>query len=484
VTPGAPESEALRYHERTKHSYASVRARARPLDWSRRPDPFKAYPGIEPLRLPDVPELGVPALEAIAAPPGAAAGLTLPHLARLLRLGAGVSRTRTIPGDVTYHFRTYSSAGALYPVEVYVACVELSGLAAGLYHFHPLELALRRLRSEDVRALVVEAADEPALAEAGAVLVLTGILWRSAWKYDERAYRHLFWDAGTMLANLLALAGSAGLAPRLVTGFVDAQVDEIVGADGTLEAAVAVLAVGQGPAAGASPRLEPLPPTPVPHARRYPEAEALYAASSFAGPEEVRRYRALSRKPQATSPPPPAPPSLPLETVLRRRGSERDFSSEPVPASELAAVLACAAAPIPVDVPCLTETYLIANAVDGLEPGAYRFEPPARFERLRAGSFRRQAGYLCLEQDAAARAAATVFFLADLERVVAELGDRGYRAAQLEGGIRTGRAYLGATALGLGATGLTFYDDDVSAFFGTKKAPMLCVAVGKPERRR
>jgi SagB-type dehydrogenase family enzyme len=148
---------------------------------------------------------------------------------RLLTLGAGVVRSRAYGPDV-YHFRAYSSAGALYPVEVYVADER------GVAHYHPLEGTLRRLHGEDVRR---------ALPPGEVVLVLTGILWRSAWKYGARAYRHLFWDAGTLLANLLALAAAEGLEARLVTGFVDADVNRLVGADGEREAALALLALSE-----------------------------------------------------------------------------------------------------------------------------------------------------------------------------------------------------------------------------------------------
>lgn len=168
-------AEARRYHERTKHSVGE-RARGRATARLAEPaQPFKEYAGVEPLpQRGDPPRPQVPALEALAA------------------------------GGETYHFRTYSSAGALYPVEVYLACTDLPGLAAGLYHFHPLELALRPLRAGDLRGALAKAAAAPDLAQAAAVLPLTGILWRSAWKYGARAYRHLFWDAG-MLANLLSL---------------------------------------------------------------------------------------------------------------------------------------------------------------------------------------------------------------------------------------------------------------------------------------
>jgi SagB-type dehydrogenase family enzyme len=187
---------ARRYHERTKHSYESVRRGARGLDWANQPVPYKDYPGIPLEPLP-------------------------PHLERLLRLGAGVVRRRR-----GYEFRTYSSAGALYPIEVYVATAD------GLFHFHPRELALRRLRDEDVRE---------ALGGGEAVLALTGILWRTAWKYEARGYRHLFWDAGTMLANLLELAPSGA---RVVTGFVDDEVNALLGVDGEDEAAIALLRLG------------------------------------------------------------------------------------------------------------------------------------------------------------------------------------------------------------------------------------------------
>jgi len=497
--------EARRYHERTKHSVESLRASARYLDWGARPEPFKEYGGIEPLPLPgELPGPGVAALDAIADGAGpTAAPLALPDLARLLRWGAGVVRTRRFPAGETYHFRTYSSAGGLYPIELYVACADLPGLSAGLYHFHPLELALRPLRAGDVRGALSAATDEADLSEAAAVLVLSGMLWRSAWKYEARAYRHLYWDAGTMLANLLALAASAGLAPRLVTAFLDSEVNHLLGVDGEREAALALLAVGWGERAADGGPLDPLDLTFAPLSRRersYPEANALHEASSLATIEEMRRYHeaagrqsdaaaaaALAGEGEAQADTSGSPTLLqePLETVIARRGSARDFTDDSIPASELGALLSRAMAPIPGDLPALNEVYLIANALEGLEPGAHRLTSSGRLELLRRGSFRPQAGYLCLEQALGARAAATVFFLADLEQALAALGNRGYRAAQLEAGIRAGKLYLGAYAQGLGATGLTFYDDEVTGFLapGTAKGPMLCVAIGIDARR-
>jgi nitroreductase len=205
----------------------------------------------------------------------------------------------------------------------------------------------------------------------------------------------------------------------------------------------------------------------------YPEAYALHVASRLESVEEIERYRDDGGWENARL-------DIPDE-VFRRRGSIRDFSPEAISRDELAAILAGAMGPIPLDVRPSNELRLIANAVDGLEPGAYRFEPPDGFELLRAGNFRRQAGYLVLEQHLGALAAAVMFAMVDLESVLERHGKRGYRAAQLEAGIRVGYVYLGAFARGLGATASTFYDDDVTAFLAPEEglSPMLCAAVGR-----
>jgi len=107
-------------------------------------------------------------------------------------------------------------------------------------------------------------------------------------------------------------------------------------------------------------------------------------------------------------------------------------------------------------------------------------------ELLRGGDFRKEAGYLGLEQDLPADCSAAVFFLADLPRILERFGNRGYRAAQLEAGIIGGRLYLASYAQRLGATGLTFYDDDVVRFFSPHaehKSAIFLVALGKAKKR-
>ena len=136
----------------------------------------------------------------------------------------------------------------------------------------------------------------------------------------------------------------------------------------------------------------------------------------------------------------------------------------------------------------LITPYVIVHAIEDLAPGAYVYHRADRaLELLREGTFRKEAGYLGLQQELPGDASANVYCLVSLDPVLARFGNRGYRAAQIEGGILGGKLYLAAYAQRVGATGLTFYDDDVTAFFSPHaagKSVMFLTAVGHPARRR
>jgi nitroreductase family protein len=188
--------------------------------------------------------------------------------------------------------------------------------------------------------------------------------------------------------------------------------------------------------------------------------------------------------------------------VVLRRGSTRRFERGAAwSLPQLSAALGGAMRGIPADflgtldssavglpLPLLDDAYLIVHAVEGLAPGAYVLHRrPFELELLKEGRFREEAGYLGLEQDLPADASFVVFFLADLRRVLGSLGSRGYRAVQLEAGILGGKLYLAAYAQRLGASGLTFYDDDVVEFFSPHaagKSAIFCMTLGRSAPRR
>ncbi|HLG16166.1 MAG TPA: SagB/ThcOx family dehydrogenase [Blastocatellia bacterium] len=503
---------AWKYHDATKHSYFSVRTTAHYLDWANMPSPFKIYPEIEPIALPrDLIQTGAPALDAIAASGAETSGEAIPNLdqlASLLYYSAGITKKKSYPGGEIY-FRAAACAGALYPIEVYIVCGDIEGLEAGVYHFSPGDFALRRLREGDFRPALVRAVSEcPDIAAAPVTLVYTAITWRSAWKYRDRSYRYHFWDNGVIVANALAVAAAHKLRAKVVMGFVDAQVNKLVGVDGENEFAVSLLTLGRsaqhqdGSAAdGEIPALSPAT-VPLSHAQvDYPLIREMHRASWLATTDDVADWRVSA---SVAARPEPAGELFPLaqvsaerlpgdtlEEVIQRRASTRRFAREAISFEELSEMIDRATRGTAADVLAagsqLNDVYVISNRVDGLDSGAYYFRPADRsLELLRRGEFSDKAAYLSLDQDLGGDASATLFFMCDLDPVLSQLGNRGYRAAQMEAGILGGRLYLGAYSLRRGATGLTFYDDDVTSFFSPHAAGKSCifeVALGVPGKK-
>ena len=230
----------------------------------------------------------------------------------------------------------------------------------------------------------------------------------------------------------------------------------------------------------------------------------MHDASSLESVEEVAQWRG---KPLVLASSAPAGeavrlPQLPeeeqpkdtIEQVILRRGSTRSFDkTASITLAQLSTILDCATRGLPADLlkppgTQLNDLYLIVNSVEGLKPGAYFFGRKRNtLELLKAGKFRAEAYHLGLEQQLPADACVDIFFLADLNRVLERFGNRGYRAVQLEAGSIGGRMYLATYAQRLGATGLTFFDDDVTNFFSPHakgKSAIFLLAIGKTLKRR
>jgi SagB-type dehydrogenase family enzyme len=508
--PNNDTDAAWKYHNGTKHSPLSVRTNPHFLDWQNKPLPFKIYPTLEVMRLPkDIKPTEVPALSAIASTGISSRTKAIPDLeaiAQLLLLSAGVTKSKKYPGGETF-FRAAACTGALYEIELYLVCADLPGLSAGFYHFGVAEFGLRQLRAGDFRQLLVEAtAKEPAVAKAPVILICTGTYWRNAWKYRSRSYRHFGWDNGTILANLLAVSSALGFPAKIMLGFADPQVNALLDLDTQREVAFSLVAIGRSSRASAAKgAIARLGLATVAYSKaevEYPAMRQMHDASSLLSPDEVVAWRKnqLSNKPssQTVEGMDPKPlsdkdiPRDPIEQVILRRGSTRKFARDPIDFAELSALLDRTTRGIPADFlkpgTQLNDLYLAVNHVEGLASGAYFYDRDRKkLILLQQGEFRDHVRYLALEQALAGDASVNFFFLADLQTVLARLGNRGYRAAQLEAGIIGGKLYLAAYALHLGASGLTFYDDEVVKFFSPHakgKSAIFLVAVGKASRQK
>ena len=501
---------AWRYHDGTKHPDGDLLDPLHRFDPMRPPVPFKTYTELEPIPLPlEVADQGMPALDAISADvatPGRS--LDIEALARVLHFSAGITKTISYPRR-EMQFRAAACTGALYHIELYVVCGNVSGVDAGVYHFDPKAAALRRLRAGDYRHSLVEASgNESSVANASAVVVYTDVFWRNACKYQAREYRHAFWDSGTIISNTLAMATAHEITARVVAGFVDDSVNRLLDLDTTREVALALVPLGYGSKTPPSRiqleeaplRLETAPISE--YERQFAAIGEMHDESSLTRPYEVASWRGVR---VSSEQPAPAGSLFPLEAdsrdaatddpierVIVRRGSTRRFAREPITFKQLFTTIDRATRGLPADFldahgPPLNQLYLIVNAVDGLPPGRYVYHRGLRaLELLTKGEFRKEAGHLGLDQTLAADAAVDIFLMCDLEQVLKHFGNRGYRAAQLEASITAGRLYLAAYAQKFGATGLTFYDDEVTDFFSphaSGKSVMFLVALGRRARK-
>ncbi len=502
MTQSRSEAEAiLAYHEATKHSVESVRRGGHMLDFTNMPRPWKLYDA----PLPETPlpseltRTGVSVGDSLpdeGSPVVGDAELTLSSLASVLQLSAGITK-RLRAGNGYMFFRAAACTGALYHIELYVIAGPLADLPAGVYQYGAQDNTLRMLRDGDFREVAVKAAE---LAHTpAAIVVYTSTFWRNSWKYGSRTYRHAFWDCGTVLAHSTAAARANGVKADLVTRYADAPINDLIDVDEETEVSVALLPLGTGPETSTVDVPTRLDLPVVPLSRNpidYPLIREAQAATVLDAPAPVRGARipapgSTSSDGGLVSLGEGAPLTRTLEDVILQRGSSRRFAREPISLPALAAMLNAAGRPTEPDGTgadeAFNDLYVIANAVDGLAAGIYRYRSSlSALEPVSVSETRELAEHLDLDQPLGGDAAANLYFIADMPAVVSRWGARGYRTAHLDASIRAGRVYLAAYALGLGATGLTFYDDEVVEALGAGPgaAVTFLVAVGVPWRNR
>ena len=499
---------AWHYHNGTKHPNGSLMSRFHFYNPANRPNPYKIYKDLPSIALPiQKSEKDFSALKAISANIKLKEGRQIPDLnvlAKILYFSGGITKTINFPGIGDVEFRAASCTGALYHIEIYVVCQDVSGLEAGVYHFDPKEMKLRQLRKGDYRRVLVSATGNDINAEkAPVILIYTDIFTRNTVKYQTREYRHAFWDCGTIIANTLAISSAQGLAAKVIVGFVDKQVNLLLDLNLDKEVSLALVPIGftNNVSGKEVPEVELLNVKTEPlsnYSIDDPEIQRMHQASSLNSVVKVKDWQ--GNTPKITTllhvgnaiPLQPSPengmPQDSLESVIIRRGSTRQFSLESISLQQFSTIIYYSTRGIPTDFlkpygNSLIDLYIIINSVNDLGSGSYFYNREKNvLELLREGKFRHVAGNLGLDQALPADGSVSLFLMSDLNKVLKRFGNRGYRAAQLEASITGGKLYLGSYAHSLGATGLTFYDDQVTDFFSPHakgKSVMFMVVIGK-----
>jgi len=489
------------YHRSTE--YDRDRMPAGGLNWSALPKSYKFYEGRPPLLLPrdfhfpDIPLYGLYAGESKGTSGDKQPDTTI--LSEILFLSYGLTARRRAVGE-DFFFRSVPSAGALYPSEIYVGAWNVEGIPSGLYHFDTTRHALILLRKGDFQnVLDFEEVSRPPVSGKGVSFYISGIFFRSSWKYRKRAYRYVLMDAGHLIENLVLALKAYEITPLVSLDFKDEQASVLMGVDPMKEVCLAhVHFPGRGTPRKRRPAsLSPLPSDIV--------NASTVSAKEIVFPEILDIHRSGNTLKRNVSPhgamkdllgirvnqweglprPPAETPGTSFTRTALNRRSHRNFIPEPLAPEVFACLmdLLASAATQQGDPPfeSLLSLGFLAHAVEGLQAGFYLVDAGRRsFGRVRIGSFADPMASICLNQEWLKNAAVHFLFMTHTAALDRTWGPRGYRYAMIAAG-RLGQAiYLACTALELGCCGIgAFYDGEARNFLSLDpEAALLYLVAG------
>ncbi len=502
------DSFAQHYHQRTKYDPETIASKSQGLDWSTQPSPYKEY------------KIGTtydlkPYLQSTKQDVDSH---WWQRLSLFLLCSYGLTaRIQTM--DEPMYLRAAPSAGGLYPAEIYLVSRGNKLLPAGLYNYQVKDHTLIHFWANDVwQNIQVACFTHPALMVADVALITTAVFYRSAWRYQDRAYRRIFLDTGHLLGNI-ELAGSMnGFRPYFIGGFVDRDINNLLYLNTEEEGAVTVIPIVDLDIH--SDRKIQAFPSGLPSIinSEYPElpdGELLKCCHQMT---EMTAFRPLPGnsfdmslvqlddkynfpfclKISTETSPIDWQDTLPLsgleDTILKRRSTRR-FTGAELTLDELKAILDFTyhpqhyieqhLDPTPDYFELgLIETFIAVSGVEGLEEGCYYYAPKAQeLRQIRFKNFRQELHYLCLGQELGRDAGAVIFHTADLQKAINRHGDRVYRYLHLDAGHLGQRLNLAAIRLDLGVSGIAgFFDDQVNEVLGIPEdeAVLYITTLGRP----
>ena len=395
--------------------------------------------------------------------------LELSAVAELSHYSAGVTSDKAAGAGLL--LRAAASSGALYPTDLYVVARRVKGLEPGAYYYDPHRHELAGIGDAHALSGVESALIEPEiLRSAAAAFVLGTTFDRTVSKYTVRSYRYLALDAGHIASNLMLVARALDLPCRLEAAFDDGRLETALALDAEQEAVMLLAICGSNVPLErgrklAAPRIGLLELPSRPDEQELTRLSQRLTSWRFFGPVSRRvDLSALETAGSVTPSRPDVPSDADVFETIAARRSYREFAAQRIDLRELSGIARDAARfTLPLRVARLVELFVVVRAVDGLEPGVFRYDQDRdRFEPRRSGEVSARIQSAGLSQEVLGRAAAVLVWALS-ERAGSIDGARDYRHAGLDAGRAGEIVYLSATARGLGACGVgAFYDDDLN----------------------
>lgn len=231
------------FQKETKYSRGKLSSR--PLPGHIKPKTYKQYPKAPKIALePPASDGGEPLWTTIANRRSVRnfkdEPLSKQDLSQLLWATQGITKR-----EMGFEFRACPSAGALYPVENYLVLNNVESIEAGIYHYNVPDHNLEQLQKGDFRLQIAQAAlDQDMAYAANAVFVWTSLFGRAKWKYEQRAYRYVYLDAGHIAQNLALAAVGLNLGTCQIAALYDEEVNSLLAIDGEEESVLYMSVVG------------------------------------------------------------------------------------------------------------------------------------------------------------------------------------------------------------------------------------------------
>ena len=496
----ALKSFAEFYHEETKYSPQGLSRNQKQIYCTKQPQQFKEYKNGKKIELAKY-------ILRKDHDDGSIEYKNLEKIASMLYLTNGV--TAIIPyGNATInsnplHLRAAPSAGGLYPTEIYVIAKDYAGLENGIYNFQAKTHSLVKFWDEDIKEKLKEACfNHPSFDNSSLSIVLTGVFFRSEWRYQDRAYRRILLDTGHVIGNMTIYSSFIDKYCTLVGGFKDDQLNDLLWLDKNTEVALAVINLSDEKSSFESATLA--------SNIKFDNHSVNELVLDFhkSGNIETKIQVKLSKEEDAQNSKLSLAFSEKLEpsiiewengikdTIVERR-STRAFTGESITKNKLNQILSFTylpqlyadqkfdANPDFFDL-SIIETYIAVTDVDGLEDGCYHYDPTKnQLKQIRFKNFREEICYLCLGQDIGRDAGAVIFHTTNLRKSIEKYGERAYRYLHLDSGNLGERLNLAALKVNLGVSGVGgFFDDQVNELLGIPEteAVLYITTIGQPFR--
>ena len=476
----------IEYHERTKHHPNRYAASLGYMDWATQPDPFRRYRGSSVVALPLPDSAESPTYAELFEPAALTSEpLGIASLSSLLRYSLGIAAWKCM-GEECWALRCNASSGNLHPTEGYAVLPPVEGISdrSSIVHYAPRDHLIEILCTFDTDFW-------SQLPQNTILFGLSSVVWREAWKYGERAFRYTQLDAGHALRAVEISAALLGWQCRLFDAVAADTLDTLFGFDQPArfvpeenEIADMLLCI--------SPGLPAALPDPILLAKALPETfsgQANLLSPAHHPWEAIQRIEEASHAdihaelPAAPTPAYSRTPNLSATDVILKRRSARamDFGRTHIAYADFRQLLestrsvfspfrhACSLVLFVHDVETL-ESGLYLYALDPESPqklkplmrDAFAFAPvDTHLYLLERGDFRPQAKFISCSQDIASDGAFSLGMLCEFAPQIERHGPVRYKSLYWECGAVGQQLYLEATSLGLSATGIGCFLDDV-----------------------